>query len=131
MGDYFSRRFASPAMPMRKVLLIDDETEICYLLSKMLQRAGADCRVAHTLQDGSNALSQEDFDLVFLDIHLPDGLGYDLIPTIRGHQPRARVIAISAVDAERGRAVAQGADLFLPKPFDKDTIMASLRKLGV
>jgi len=61
---------------------------------------------------------------------LPDGLGYDLIPEIKASQPAARAIAISAMDSERGRAVAAGADLFVPKPFNRATILSSIRELG-
>lgn len=116
---------------MQRVLLIDDETEICFLLSNVIKRAGGECDMAHSLAEGRARLSAADYSAVFLDIHLPDGLGYDLIPEIRSHQPGARVIAISAVDNERLNATARGADLFIPKPFDKLSILGGLRQLGL
>jgi two-component system OmpR family response regulator len=116
---------------MSHVLLIDDETEICFLLSNVLRRLGAECREAHSLAEGRDALANFDFDAIFVDIHLPDGLGYDLIPEIRKKQPRARVIAISAVDNERVAATQRGADLFIPKPFDGQSIIGGLRSLGL
>lgn len=116
---------------MHKVLLIDDETEICFLLSNVLRRAGAQCALAHSLAEGRSALAQGVYDAVFLDIHLPDGLGYDLIPEIRKQQPDARVIAISAVDNERMAAADRGADLFIPKPLSKDIVLNGLRMLGL
>lgn len=116
---------------MNGVLLIDDEIEICFLLGNMLRRSGVECEVAHTLEEGRKQLTEGIFDFVFLDIHLPDGLGYELIPEIREHQPSAQVIAISAVDAERRNAQERGADLFIPKPFDKGSILGGLRELGL
>ncbi|MFT3884447.1 MAG: response regulator [Flavobacteriales bacterium] len=116
---------------MRTVLLIDDETEICFLLSNVLRRAGAECITAHSLAEGRRALTGNAFDAVFLDIHLPDGLGYDLIPEIREHQPDTRVIAISAVDNERMNAAARGADLFISKPLSKDLVLGGLRSVGL
>ncbi len=115
---------------MKHALLVDDEPEICLLLCNMLRRAGIDCAVAHNVQDGKQAIRNGHFDAVFIDVHLPDGLGYELIPEIKVSQPNARLIAISAVDAERPRAEAAGVDLFVPKPFNRAIILSSIRQLG-
>ncbi len=113
------------------VLLIDDETEICFLLKNMLRRVGIDCDMAHSMAEGREHLGTGDYQAVFLDIHLPDGLGYKLIPEIRESQPDVQVIAISAVDNEQKNAKAEGADLFIAKPFDKGSILDGLRSLGL
>ncbi|MGV3638444.1 MAG: response regulator transcription factor [Flavobacteriales bacterium] len=115
---------------MRKALLVDDEQEICELLCAMLRRTGTQCHFAHTLAEGRAALEQGKYDAVFVDVNLPDGLGYELIPEVKAVTPDARCIAISAMDSERGRAVAAGADVFIPKPFDRETIFSSIRALG-
>jgi len=112
-------------------LLVDDEPEICLLLCNMLRRAGIECSVAHSVRDGKQALRTGHFDAIFIDVHLPDGLGYDLIPDIKASQPNSRLIAISAVDSERSRAMAEGVDLFVPKPFNRDIILSSIRELGL
>ena len=114
-----------------KVLVVDDEREICFLLSTMLERTGARCRSAYSLSDGQEALNTAEYDVVFLDINLPDGLGYNLIPVIRSGHPQTRIIAISAVDQERARAHERGADTFVSKPFDRNTIFSTLQRLGV
>lgn len=113
------------------VLLIDDETEICFLLKNMLRREGIACDVAHSMAQGREQLVAGRYEVVFLDIHLPDGLGYQLIPEIRQSQPDTQVIAISAVDNERKNAKDRGADLFIAKPFDKGSILDGLRSLGL
>ena len=113
------------------VLLIDDETEICFLLKNMLRREGITCAVAHTMAQGREQLGTGTYQAIFLDIHLPDGLGYQLIPEIRQAQPHTQVIAISAVDNERKNAKDRGADLFIAKPFDKGSILDGLRTLGL
>jgi len=114
-----------------KVLLVDDEKEICFLLHTMLGRSGAKCRSAYSLAGAQEALAMDRYDLVFLDINLPDGLGYSLIPSIRRELPNARIIAISALDYEKDRAVERGADLFVSKPFNRSTILSALQRLGV
>lgn len=115
---------------MKNALLVDDEQEICELLCAMLRRTGAQCHFAHSLAEGRAALAHDTYDAVFVDVNLPDGLGYDLIPEIKAKTPDARCIAISAMDAERGRAVAAGADVFIPKPFNREIIFSSMRELG-
>ncbi len=115
---------------MKHALLVDDEPEICQLLSNMLRRVGAECDMAHTVEQAIAKLNTGTYDAVFLDIHLPDGLGYDVIPEARKRNPDARLIAISAVDAERTNAVNAGADLFVPKPFNREIILRSIQELG-
>lgn len=115
---------------MKYALLVDDEQEICELLCAMLRRNGTECRFAHSLAEGRAALADGAFDAVFVDVNLPDGLGYDLIPEVKAVTPGARCIAISAIDSERGRAVAAGADVFIPKPFNREAIFSSIRDLG-
>ncbi len=116
---------------MPSYLLIDDESEICFLLTNMLKRLGVECREAHSLEQGREALSFGPYDAVFVDVHLPDGLGYELIPEIRERYPGTRVIAISAVDQERTAATDRGADLFLAKPLSGGRIIGGLRDLGL
>jgi len=96
----------------------------------MLRRVGAECVFAHTMEEGRRALEKGHFDVVFLDVHLPDGLGYELVPFIKSVDPGTRAIAISALDTEGPRALNAGADLFIPKPFDRATIMSSISDLG-
>lgn len=115
---------------MKNALLVDDEPEICLLLGNMLRRSGTRCVFAHSLAEGRLALRTTHFDVVFLDVHLPDGLGYELVPEIKAVDPTTRSIAISALDAEGPRALGAGADLFIPKPFDRTTILTSIRDLG-
>lgn len=116
---------------MRHALLIDDEPEICLLLSYMLRRVGAECVFAHSLAEGRKALDNGHFDVVFLDVHLPDGLGYELVPMIKSMDPNTRAIAISALDTEGPRALKAGADLFIAKPFDRATVLSSIHDLGL
>lgn len=119
-----------PTLKMKRALLVDDEQEICQLLSNMLRRNGTECTFAHSVEHGRDALRTGSFDAVFIDIHLPDGLGYDLIPTAKATQPLAHLIAISAMDVERTRALSEGMDLFVPKPFTRSIIMSSISSLG-
>lgn len=116
---------------MDHALLIDDEPEVCLLLSHILRRSGTQCGFAHSLAQGRLALGMARYDLVILDVHLPDGLGYELVPFIRSIHPWTRTIAISALDSEGPRALHAGADVFIHKPFDRATLLSSLHDLGL
>lgn len=115
---------------MKNALLVDDEPEICLLLGNMLRRAGVQCVLAHSVEEGRQALAKVQFDMVFLDVNLPDGLGYELVPDIKSSNPEARSIAISAMDNEGLNALDAGADVFIAKPFDRAIILSSIRDLG-
>lgn len=111
------------------VLLVDDEADIRLLLTSVLRRNGIGSISASSLAEARDALAQGSYDAVFLDIHLPDGIGYDLIPAIRTKNPASKVIAISAVDGERATALRAGVDMFLPKPFSRDLVLEKLNAL--
>lgn len=119
------------SMSAKRVLIIDDEADICLLLSGLLRRLGYQPTCAHFIEEGRQCLSSQRFDAVFLDLNLPDGLGFDLLPFIRQGQQQAKVIMISAFDgqAERRKAAEQGADDFIGKPFTRRSVEIALNKL--
>jgi DNA-binding response OmpR family regulator len=112
-----------------RLLIVDDEQEICLLLKALFHRFGARTVMAHTLGQARELLNNGPFDGIFLDVNLPDGKGYELIPALRVNSPDARVIVISAMDQEREHALAAGADLFIPKPLDRTSVLNGMRKL--
>jgi DNA-binding response OmpR family regulator len=113
------------------MLLIDDEQEICLLLQAILARQGVASSSVHSLEEARQSMKLGKFDGVFLDVNLPDGKGYLLIPELKATFPLIRVIVISAMDQERAGAMNAGADLFLPKPLDLRTILGSLKDVGI
>ena len=117
----------------KHVLIIDDETDICLLLSGLLKRMGYQTTCAHFLEEGRRRLNQQAFDAVFLDLSLPDGVGFDLLSYIRHNGSPTKVVMISAFDgnAERNRATQEGADYFIGKPFNRKTIEQALESIQV
>lgn len=113
----------------KRVLIIDDETDICLLLSGLLRRLGYQPTCAHFIEDGRQCLRSQQFDAIFLDLNLPDGLGFDLLPAIKQGQASAKIIMISAFDgqAERRRATEQGAHHFIGKPFTRRSVEMALQ----
>ncbi|PSL49058.1 response regulator receiver domain-containing protein [Chitinophaga niastensis] len=101
------------------ILIIDDEPDICRLLQLTLVRHGYTVKYVHALGEGMLYLQKQQPDLLFLDIHLPDGSGLEALPTIKEKCPTLPVITISAYDnaMEKQIALKAGAAFFLAKPF--------------
>lgn len=114
-----------------KVLIIDDETDICYLLSTLLKQRNLDPGYVNTLSDAQIALEKETPEIIFLDNHLPDGLGINFIEHIKSRYPKAKVIMITAHDTatDKQKALTQGADFFISKPFNRDIIYQTVDQL--
>lgn len=114
-----------------KVLIIDDETDICYLLSTLLKQKNLDTEYVNTLSDATIALEREAPGIIFLDNHLPDGLGINFIEHIKHKYPLSKIVMITAHDtaADRQRALSEGVDFFIGKPFTRDTIYKTVDEL--
>jgi two-component system OmpR family response regulator len=107
-----------------KVLIVDDEIDICYLLSVILKQRNLVPKYVNTLMDAELALKKEAPSILFLDNHLPDGLGVDFIKHVKKNYPSIKIILITAYDSpvEKQTALREGADYFIGKPFTKSII---------
>ncbi len=91
---------------MAKILLIDDDRMICDILSLRIRRMGHETCFACTLEDGLKQLSNAFFDLVFLDVNMPDGNGLDVLPKIRESASSPEVIIITGLGDPDGAELA-------------------------
>ncbi|HVW59537.1 MAG TPA: response regulator [Puia sp.] len=114
-----------------KVLIVDDELDICYLLSGMLKQRNFRAAFVNSLSDAVTALQADPPSLLFLDNHLPDGFGLDFIPYVKKNYPEIKVVMITAHDgaAERKTAYNGGVDLFIAKPLNRKMIFDAIDKL--
>ena len=104
---------------MAKVLAIDDDPQICIFYSEMLEQMGHNYEIANNLQETEAHLKNSRFDLVLLDLELPDGNGLDLMPNIKKHESSPEVIIIAGTGDVRGAELAfkYGAWDYVKKPF--------------
>ncbi|WP_260607396.1 response regulator [Chitinophaga polysaccharea] len=119
-------------MKYPSILIIDDEPDICRLLQLTLVRHGYSVKYVHELGEGMRSIFKHQPDLLFLDIHLPDGSGLEALPVIKERCPTLPVITISAYDnaMEKQTALKAGAAFFLAKPFslkNVDELMGSIK----
>lgn len=121
-------------MKPKHILILDDEREICFLLAALLNQMGYHTECAHNLDDGIYMLSHSSpFDLVFLDLNLPDGLGHKIVPNIKQQNHEAKVVMISAHDSmlKKIKSETEGVNQFLTKPFSRQNITQVLEELNV
>src|SRR6478609_8494458 len=111
------------------VLIIDDEAAIRESLQTLLELEGYDVGVAASGEEGLARLGDRPFDLVLLDLALPDRNGIDLLPEIRAIDPQLPVIMITAYGTVENavRAMQSGAANFVQKPWDNEKLLADVR----
>lgn len=115
-----------------KVLIVDDEADICFLLSGILMKKNYHTSYVNTLKGARSVLNNESPNILFLDNHLPDGLGVDFIRYVKEHNPATKIIMITADDAQsdKSKAIEQGIDMFIGKPFTRQTIYNALEAIN-
>jgi two-component system OmpR family response regulator len=117
---------------MVKALIIDDEIDICYLLSGILRNKNIHSDYVNSIGEAKLSLKVNTPQIVFLDNHLPDGMGVNFITDIKKNNPGIKVVMITAYDTplDRRNALAEGADFFIAKPFSRDAIFKTVEQLG-
>jgi len=114
-----------------KALIVDDELDVCFLLSSVLRNKNIWTNCVNSILDAKSALLDKDFSVVFLDNRLPDGLGLNFVEEIKRIRPGIKIIMITAHDTKTDKEEAYqcGVDLFIGKPFNRDIIYNSLKML--
>ena len=102
-----------------KILIIDDEEDICYFLSRNLGKKNYQTSFAHSIAEAEKKIANEKPDIVFLDNHLPDGYGIHNISKWLDKLPDMKIVVLSAHDSPdvKAKAYNSGASYFLSKPF--------------
>lgn len=111
-----------------KILLVDDDQELCELLARYLQREGIEVDQVHTGPEGLKQGLAKTYDAMVLDIMLPGMTGLEVLTELRktSHMP---VVMLTAKGDEMDRIVGLeiGADDYLPKPCNPRELIARLR----
>lgn len=103
---------------MKKILIIDDNTEVCALLANYLQRQQYDTDEAYTGKSALKLMEKKQYSLVFCDYRLPDYDGIDLLPALKKAQPGVPVVIMTAYADVRTsiRCIKLGALDYITKP---------------
>jgi len=113
-----------------RILVIDDDQEVRGTMLSLLTRMLLDCETAATLADGLDMLEGDEFDLVFLDVRLPDGNGLDALPQIKAMPGSPEVIILTGQGDPDGAelAIQGGVWDYLVKPSPIKQTMLSVQR---
>jgi len=117
---------------MANILIIDDDEVMCDMLSRLVRKMGHDATSALTLKDRFQEVLSKTFDVVFLDVGMPDGSGLDVLPKIREIQSSPEVIIITGAGNPDGAELAIKNDAwdYIEKPSSiKDMTLPLVRAL--
>jgi DNA-binding NtrC family response regulator len=115
--------------PAGSVLIIDDEAEIRESLRTLLELEGYEVEVAATGEEGIARIGDRSFDLLLLDLALPDRNGLEILADLHAQDSALSVIMITAYGTVENavRAMQSGAANFIQKPWDNEKLLADVR----
>lgn len=106
-------------LPEKKAFIIEDDKDICTLLSIYLQNQNIRVVKAYTLASAKSIVLQQTPSVIFLDHRLPDGYGFEYIGELKQKYPETPIIAMTAqhTPATRELILKEGITYYLEKPF--------------
>ncbi len=114
-----------------RILVVEDERLVYRVVADALRTAGFPCEVVHHASEVMTCLEAKPCDLVILDIRLPDLSGSEVLRQIRERDAQLPVILVTAyaLDRELEKALAYAPSAVLYKPFEIETLLATVRQL--
>src|SRR6266702_989549 len=114
-----------------RVLLIEDDVTTSAKIEVILQNENIVCDVADLGEDGLQQGKLYDYDIIVLDLLLPDMDGYEVLRRLRAARVRTPVLILSGLDAlnDKVKGLGFGADDFLTKPFDHRELLARIQAI--
>ncbi|HCZ07146.1 MAG: two-component system, OmpR family, response regulator [Thermotogota bacterium] len=116
---------------MARVLVVEDEVDIRYTIKSVLSMEGYEVDEAGSIEEMYNHLKTDRFDVIVLDLLLPDGDAVDEIPRLRLSEPDSYILVLTAKRSDRDRILGleMGADDYMVKPFNPREVVARVRAL--
>jgi DNA-binding response OmpR family regulator len=116
---------------LERVLIIDDDVELCELITEFLKDEGFHSDCVHDPEQGLARLSEGEFSIVILDVMLPKFNGFEVLRRLRASGNNVPVLLLTARGEEVDRIVGLeiGADDYLAKPFNTRELTARLRAI--
>ena len=113
---------------MEEILLIDDDVELCSMLTEYLGKNGFRVKAVHRGDAGLKAAQQRPWPLILLDVMLPGMDGFEVLKRIRA-ESSVNVLLLTArgEDVDRIVGLEIGADDYIPKPFNPRELLARMR----
>ena len=129
-GGFSGRGWYETGMKARRVLVVDDDPDICGLLRTLLELAGHEVVVAQDGRSGLRALYESRPDLVVLDVGMPVLDGWETLRRIRDlSEVPVLMLTARGAELEKVRALRAGADDYVTKPFGRQELLARAEAL--
>lgn len=125
-----SSAIENPDIGHLKILYVEDEEDLAFLVQELLSSEGHEVRIAETIEEGRQSLQKEAPDVLLLDLMLPDGNGLDILRDIKASEALKDIPVI--ILSGRGDVQTMqtglecGAAAFLVKPFTMDTLVEQI-----
>jgi len=118
-----------------KILLIDDNEKISKMLSTFLRLNGNECVTANKARTGLSLIEEQKFDVVLLDLAMPDFSGYDVIDALEKNDSlkQNKIIVFTATDVSQAKLdelVSRGVKDYILKPADLDELLEKLKDIA-
>ena len=115
---------------MADILIIDDDDLMCQTLSHVARRQGHEVTCVHTIGAGLETACRQPFDVVFLDVRMPDGNGLDILPSIKGAPSTPEIVIMTGFGDPQGAelAIKSGAWDYIEKGSSTKEITLSLER---
>jgi two-component system response regulator PilR (NtrC family) len=116
--------------PGLRILVVDDEEVIRDVLESLLEREGWSVSVAENAAEAIELFETDPYDVVLLDLMLPDRPGLEVLRELRRRDPDAVVVIVTAYSSIEGaiQAMREGAFHYIPKPFQNQEVLLTVRK---
>lgn len=116
---------------MARILIVEDDPQIAKVLRLNLKLSGHETEAVTTVQEAWDILRRDHFDLLCLDIGLPDGSGIDLCEKVRSNGDETPILFMSARTDEATvvKGITTGADDYIRKPFGMEELKARMNKI--
>lgn len=114
-----------------KLLIVEDNNRLLDTIQQTLSAAGFLCEIADSFLSASEKLALYRYDLIVVDINLPDGSGLELIKACKSNAPETGIVVISARNSidNKVEGLELGADDYLTKPFDIAELIARVKSV--
>lgn len=114
-----------------KILVVEDQIELSKNIQEYLQKEGFQVSCAYDFFTASDKIAAYEYDLVIIDLMLPDGYGMDLLYSLRANQKNVGTLILSAKNSldDKVRGLDAGADDYLAKPFHLIELSSRLKAI--
>ena len=119
-------------MPIEKIIVLEDDPIVRRNLEQQLRQQRDDVTAAETIAGARDLMARDTFDLIFLDVRLPDGEGTDLLREMQSQAQKPLVVMITGFGSVESavECMRNGAFDYMLKPFSSDQLQVTLKKAG-